>query len=98
MEDFNLSTALLSGMEILEQLSDSRGVRSFFVRRTLDGKEFYLKAISIPESQTQIDGLRLTGAIETDDDARAYYKRVADNTIAELTPPLRISRHSMRMS
>lgn len=85
MEDFNLSTALLSGMEILEQLSDSRGVRSFLVRRTLDGKEFYLKAISIPESQTQIDGLRLTGAIETDDDARAYYKKVADNTIAELT-------------
>ncbi|MBQ7255476.1 MAG: protein kinase [Oscillospiraceae bacterium] len=84
MADQNLSTSLLSGMEIVQQLSEADGVSSYLVRRQLDGREFILKYISIPESQTQIEGLRLTGAVQTDEDAKAYYENVSNQYKAEL--------------
>lgn len=82
MIEHNLSTRLLDGMDVVEQLSENGG--AYLLRRLSDGQEFVLKYISLPQSSTQIEGLRLTGAIQSDDDARAYYSRRADDYRTEI--------------
>jgi len=80
----NIKSPLLNDMTILTCLNDANGITTYLAKSLISEKTYIFKVISIPESQTHVEGLRYSGAIRTAGDAQAYYARVADGYKAEL--------------
>lgn len=94
MADWNLSSPLLSGLEILECVAQVGGTATYTAMDPVTKREYVLKHISVPESQTQIDGLKYSGAVKSDEEAKAYYERVVENYRTELELLRRLSEHT----
>lgn len=78
MSELKPISPLLDDMEVLRCLADN-GASRLYLLRHVSGKPFILKQISIPESQTQVEALLITGAAADEEDARRYYEqRIAD--------------------
>ncbi len=77
MSEINLISPLLDGMELVRCLGASGGISLHLLRHTRSGEPFILKHISIPESQTQVEALLLTGGAADEEGARRYYEQVA---------------------
>lgn len=78
MSELKPVSPLLDGMEIIRCLTDN-GASSLYLLRHTGGEAFILKRISIPESQTQVEALLITGAAANEEEAQRYYEqRVAD--------------------
>ncbi|MBQ7565592.1 MAG: protein kinase [Oscillospiraceae bacterium] len=90
MDELNLSTKLLDGMEVVESVSETGG--TYLLRRQADGQTFILKYISLPESSTQIEALRLAGSVQTDDDAKAYFAVRAEEYRSEVAALEKLSK------
>ncbi len=84
MLEHNIKSPLLNDMTILACLNNANGIATYLAKSVISEKTYIFKVISIPESQTHVDGLRYSGAIRTAGDAQAYYARVADGYKAEL--------------
>jgi len=84
LADWNITSPLLADMQILSCLSDVSGISTYLVSSIVTEKQYIFKNISIPESQTHVDGLRYSGAIKTSGDAQAYYSQVAGSYRREL--------------
>lgn len=84
MIEHNLKSPLLNDMTVLSCLHDANGIATYLVKSLVTEKTYIFKVISIPESQTHVDGLRYSGAIRTAGDAQEYYARVADGYKTEL--------------
>lgn len=78
MSELKPISPLLDGMEIVRCLADNGASRLYLLRHA-GGEAFILKQISIPESQTQVEALLITGAAANEEEAQHYYEqRVAD--------------------
>lgn len=78
MSELKPVSPLLDGMEIVRCLADNGASRLYLLRHA-GGEAFILKQISIPESQTQVEALLITGAAANEEEALHYYEqRVAD--------------------
>lgn len=75
---------LLSNMEIVEKICTHGGTSVYVVQSTKTKTQYILKHISVPESQRQIDALRYTGALSTDEEVQDYYKQLVSDQTAEL--------------
>ena len=91
MAEWNIKSPLLTDMQILECLSDIGGVATYLIKHEPTGQKYIFKAISIPASQTQVEGLRYSGAIQTAGEAQAYYENIVADYKAELKALQRLS-------
>lgn len=85
MSEFKLISPLLDNMEIVTCVQSGGGTSVYLMRDVRDGREYMLKHISIPESQTQVDALLFTGAAENEEAAQQYFEQVVHDFEAELT-------------
>lgn len=91
LAEWNISSPLLNDMQIVDRLSDVGGVATYLIKNDISEKNYIFKCISIPESQTQVEGLRYSGAIQTAGEAQAYYERVVADYKAEIETLKRLS-------
>lgn len=78
MSELKLVSPLLDGMELIRNLAEN-GASRLYLLRHVSGEAFILKQLSIPESQTQVEALLITGAAANEEEAQRYYEqRVAD--------------------
>lgn len=78
MSELKLVSPLLDGMEAVRCLAD-HGASQLYLLRHASGEAFILKRLSIPESQTQVEALLITGAAANEEEAQRYYQqRVAE--------------------
>jgi len=78
-----LITPLLDGHIMGDPISDHHGVRCCPAMNTGTEEKFMVKIISIPASPAQLDALLLSGAYPDAEAAGAYFRRLADETVAE---------------
>lgn len=71
-------------MEIVEHLGTRSGISVYIIKSEKTGHLYVLKHISIPENQSQVDALILTGAAADHDAAQAYYEQVVTDYQNEL--------------
>ncbi len=74
---------LLDAMELGERFAAREGVECFYIRHPESGREFVLKHISVPASESQVRALLLSGAYSNEEDANAYYAREAQAMVEE---------------
>ncbi len=79
MPECELVSPLLDGMEQLRCLSNTGGTSLFLLRHRASGGTYLVKRISIPESQTQVEALLLTGGAADEEAAKRYYEQIADD-------------------
>ena len=84
MAEFELNTALLTNMEVLECLSRRGGTAVYSVKSTRSEQLYILKHISVPESQKQVEALIFSGAAADNAAAQEYYQQVVADYQAEL--------------
>ncbi len=77
MSEWNLKSPLLAGMEVHSCLSQNGGFSSYLLKSEYSEELYVFKCISVPESQTHVDGLKFSGAIQSDEEAVAYYNKEA---------------------
>lgn len=83
MADFPAVSPLLDGFTVGECISSRNGVTCYALRHDASGQEFILKHISIPASEEKLQALLLSGAYASEEEANAYFKRVADSYCEE---------------
>ena len=84
LAEFELNTALLTNMEVLECLSRRGGTAVYSVKSTRSEQLYILKHISVPESQKQVEALIFSGAAADNAAAQEYYQQVVADYQAEL--------------
>lgn len=78
MSELKPVSPLLDGMELIRPLAENGASRLWLLRHA-GGEAFILKQVSIPESQTQVEALLITGAAANEEEALRYYEqRAAD--------------------
>lgn len=88
-EAINLSevkkiSPLLDEFALGRQFSNHYGVSCYPAVHTVSNEKFILKHVSIPESQTKVDALLLTGACLDRTAAQTYYEELAQSMVSEL--------------
>ncbi len=91
LAEWNITSPLLTEMQIVDCLSDTGGIATYLLKHEFPEKSFIFKTISIPESQTHVDGLRYSGAIQTAGEAQAYYENVVADLKEEIDTLKRLS-------
>ena len=82
MSDIKIISPLLENFDVGGSISEHNGVRCYPAMRKGSDEKYIIKTISIPASQTQLDALLLTGAYGRQEDALAYFKELAENTVS----------------
>ena len=85
MSELKLISPLLDNMETVTCLQSGSGTSVFLLRGTLNGQEYILKRISVPESQTQVEALYFAGAAEDEEEAKKYFEQLIKDYCAELS-------------
>ncbi len=83
MSDPKLISPLLDGFVMGAPISSHHGVRCCPAMKQDSDHKYIVKIISIPQSQTQLDALLLTGAYKDPADAMDYFKEIAEGIVAE---------------
>ena len=83
---------LLDNMILGDAISEHNGIRCYPVMHTHTNEKFILKVISIPSSKTKLEALLLTGALENEDAAKAYFQQRAKELTEELDALNQLSR------
>ncbi len=78
-----LVTPLLADHILGEPISDHYGIRCCPALETGSEEKYIVKIISIPASQRQLDALLLSGAYSTAEEAREYFRRLAEESVEE---------------
>lgn len=84
---------LLDGMTLLECLNSGGGFACYLLKRDDTDEKFVLKHISVPESETNVDALILTGAVTDREGAKAYYRNVAESQAVEVRNWQKLAGH-----
>ena len=79
MSEFKLISPLLDHMEVVRCVQSRSGISVYLLRNADTGRQYMLKHISVPESQTQVDALLFTGAAADLDQAQSYYEQVVED-------------------
>ena len=92
MSEPKLISPLLEGLVMGDPISDHHGVRCCPAMEKASEKKYIVKIISIPASQVQLEALLLSGAYASKEDALAYFKELADQTVGEAQLLQKLSR------
>ncbi len=82
--ELKLVSPLLDGMTVLECLNSAGGFTCYLLERTETKEKFVLKHISIPESDAGVEAMILSGALHDREEAKAYYRDVAQAQAIEV--------------
>lgn len=85
MSEPKIIMPLLENYIMGQPISDHHGVRCCPALLKDTEKKYIVKIISHPASQVQLDALLLTGICRDENDARQYFARQAEDTVAEAT-------------
>lgn len=75
---------LLDEFSLGKAFSERFGVVCYPAIHSVTNEKFILKHISVPESQTKVDALILTGACQDRAAAQTYYEELAQNMVKEI--------------
>lgn len=84
MSDPKLISPLLDGFIMGDPISEHNGIRCCPAMNQETNEKYIVKIISLPASQTQLDAMLLTGALQNEEDALRYYKQRADEIVADI--------------
>lgn len=84
MSDLKMISPLLDHMTVTEEFPGHCGRTCFRLSHTDTGEKYILKRISIPESESQVDALTLTGAYPDKAAVNNYYGLVVEDIKQEL--------------
>ena len=84
MSDLPMISPLLDGMSAEGSISAKDGSRVFRLRHETSGVQCTVKHISIPASPIDTKALILTGAVQSDEEAHAYYETIVNQFREEL--------------
>lgn len=91
--ELKMISPLLDGMTLIECLNSGGGFACYLLQRDDSDEKFVLKHISVPESETNVDALILTGAVADREGARAYYRTVAESQAIEVRNWQKLAGH-----
>lgn len=94
MSEIKPVSPLLDGMNVLECFSNCGRSACYEAEHSETGEKYVLKHIPIPESETKTQALILTGAVENEAGAQAYYEDVANGIRKEVIKLQSLSGHS----
>lgn len=94
MSEIKLVSPLLDGLKVLDCFSTHGRSSCYYVEREDSEEQYVLKHISIPESETKIEALILTGAVADRAGAQAYYEGLANDIRREVVKLQSLSGHS----
>ena len=77
-------SAMLAKLTVLETLREEEGAETYRVRRENDPTVWILKHRSVPRTQRQLEGLRLSGAYSSEEELRRYYAQQTEKYRQEL--------------
>ncbi len=83
MSDPRLITPLLADHIMGDPISDHHGVRCCPALEKESEEKYIVKIISIPTSRKQLAALLLSGAYSTQEEARLYFRRLAEDAVEE---------------
>lgn len=83
---------LMDKMITGDAISDHNGIRCYPAMNQETNQKYILKIISVPSSQTQLEALLLTGALENEDAARKYFEDRVNEIVRELDILQQLSR------
>ena len=83
MSEPKLISPLLDGFILGSSLTEHHGVRCCPAIKENSKEKYIVKIISVPATQTQMDGLLLAGAFKQPEDAMDYFQRVCNDIEAE---------------
>ncbi len=84
MHDIKQISPLLDNYIIGEPMSDHHGINCCPAINKENENRYILKIISVPASQTQLDALLLTGAVDSPEAAMEYFEKRANDYIQEI--------------
>lgn len=79
MSEPKLISPLLDGFILGSSLTEHHGVRCCPAIKEHSKEKYIVKIISVPASQTQMDGLLLAGAFKQPEDAMTYFQHVCND-------------------
>ena len=83
MSEPKLISPMLDDFDMGGPISDHNGVRCCPAMRKNSDEKYIVKIISVPESQTKLDALLLTGALADNHAALSYFEELANGIIDE---------------
>ena len=84
MSEIKKVSPLLDGVELGERFSDRGRTECYDCERIDTGEKLVLKHIAIPESDTKIQALIITGAVADEAAANEYFRGLAEDLRSEL--------------
>ena len=84
MSDSQLISPILDNFAIGGPISDHHGVRCYPAMKNESEDRYIVKVISVPQSQTQLDALLLTGVYPDAGAAKGYFKELTDEITGEV--------------
>lgn len=91
MREIKLVSPLLDHMAVAEALPPRGNTACYILTKEQSDTRFFLKHISLPESESSIRALILAGAVSDEAGAHAYYGRMAEDYRSELDTLVRLS-------
>lgn len=92
MSEPRLVTPLLADHIMGEPISDHFGIRCCPALHRESEEKYIVKVISIPASQRQLDALLLSGAYGSAEEAREYFRTLAEETAGEARTLQKLSK------
>lgn len=84
MSELRFDSPILLDMQLQSCISEAGGISTYLAKDKYSEDRYVFKNISIPASQTQVEGLKYSGAIKSDEDAQTYYAQVVATYKQEL--------------
>ncbi len=92
MSEPRLVTPLLAGHMMGDPISDHFGIRCCPALDKETEEKYIVKIISIPASQRQLEALLLSGAYGSAEEAREYFRSLANDTVEEAKTLQRLAK------
>jgi len=92
MVESQQNSPILDNFAIGGAISEHHGVRCYPAMKDASDDKYILKVISIPQSQTQLDALLLTGVYPDAEAAKGYFKELSDEIVGEADILARLSQ------
>ena len=83
MSEPKLISPMLDDFDMGAPISDHNGVRCCPAMRKNSDEKYIVKVISVPETQTKLDALLLTGAFTDNQSALSYFEELANGFVDE---------------
>lgn len=91
MREIKLVSPLLDHMTVVDSLTPHGSTACYILKKDGSNTKYFLKHISLPESESSIRALILAGAVANEDGAQEYYGRIAEDYRSELDALIRLS-------